>query len=32
MHEPHEPIPLKDIEEARERIRGFAIRTPLVRP
>ncbi len=31
MHEPHEPIPLKDIEEARERIRGFAIRTPLVR-
>ena len=31
MHEPHEPIPLKDIEEARERIRGSAIRTPLVR-
>ena len=31
MREPHEPIPLKDIEEARERIRGSAIRTPLVR-
>ena len=31
MQEPHEPIPLKDIEEARERIRGSAIRTPLVR-
>ena len=31
MRKPHEPIPLKDIEEARERIRGSAIRTPLVR-
>ena len=31
MQKPHERISLKDIEEARERIRGSAIRTPLVR-